>query len=186
MCVLFFLIGLVPSAAEVLAAYLSPAGDSSHDVISSGREWKPGVGEFAIRLEQVSRAAVPVEACQESIFEAVLELASSRVHLRQGEAARLGDTLLRYKRVQKASAPVYRTGLAGAVGEESHFLFEPDRPYTFSTAYGTFSLSREDLHFDTGVTLRPMGFIIPLRLEFGIACMVMATAGLALIRRVAR
>ena len=173
------------SDAEVLAAYFSRAGDSTHDVIASGREWKPGVGEFAIRLEQVSRAAVPVEAGQTSIFEAVLELASSRVRVRQGQALRLGDALLRYTRVPKVSAPVYHVTLAGAVGEETRFLLEPDRPYTFLTAYGTFSISHEDLHFDTGDTLRPMGFIIPLRLEFGLASMVLATAGLALIRRAA-
>ncbi|MCH8204847.1 MAG: hypothetical protein IID09_06755 [Candidatus Hydrogenedentes bacterium] len=174
------------SDTEVLAAYLSRAGDSSHEMISIGRVWKPGVGEFAIRLERVSRAAVPVEAGQESIFEAVLELASSRVRVRQGEAVRLGDALLRYSRVPKESAAVYRVRLVGAAGEEPYFLLEPDRPYTFSTAYGTFTLRHEDLHFDAGLTLRPVGIIVPLRLELGIACMVLAMAGLALIRRAAR
>ncbi len=169
--------------AEVLAAYLSRAGDSKNDVIASGREWEPGVGELAIRLEQVSRAAVAVEAGQNSIYEAVLELASSRVRVRQGEAVRLGDALLRYTRVPKESATVYSITLTGASGGESSFLLEPDRPYSFSTVYGTFSLHHEDLDLGTGVTLRPMGFVIPLRLEFGIACIVLATAGLALIRR---
>ncbi len=172
--------------AEILAAYLSGAGDSRHEVISSGRVWKPGVGEFAVRLEQVSRAAVPVEDGQDTIFEAVLEFASSRVRVRQGEAVRMGDALLRYTRAPKESAAVYRVTLVDAGGEESRFLLEPDRPYTFSTAYGTFSLSREDLDLGTGVTLRPVGFIIPLWLLIGIVCMVFATAGLALVRRTAR
>ena len=172
--------------AEILAAYLSRAGDSNHEAISSGREWKPGVGEFAVRLEQVSRAAVPVEAGQETIFEAVLELGSSRLRVRQGEAVRVGDALLRYTRVPKESAAVFRVTLVGAGGGESRFLVERDRPYTFSTVYGRFSLSREDLDLGTGVTLRPVGFIIPLRLGIGIVCMVLATGGLALIRPAAR
>ena len=84
------------------------------------------------------------------------------------------------------SGAVDRVRLVGAAGDEPYFLLEPDRPYTFSTAYGTFTLRHEDLHFDAGLTLCPVGFIVPLRLELGIACMVLAMAGLALIRRAAR
>ena len=172
--------------AEVHAAYFSQAGDSSREVIASGREWKPGAGEFAIRLEQVSRAAVAVEAGQDTIFEAVLDFSSSRVRVRQGEAVRMGDALLRYTRVPKEKTGSYPMTLVDARGRESQFLLEPGKPYTFSTAFGTFSLRHEDLDLDTGVTLRPKGYMIPLRLEIGIAFVALAMAGLVFMRRAAR
>lgn len=172
--------------AEVLATYFPQAGDSSREAIANGREWKPGVGDFAIRLEQVSRAAVAVEAGQDTIFEAVLDFYSSRVRVRQGEAVRMGDALLRYTRVPKEKTGSYHMTLVDARGRESQFALELGKPYTFSTAFGTFSLQHEDLDLDTGVTLRPKGYMIPLRLEIGIAFVALALAGLVFMRRAAR
>ncbi len=172
--------------AEVLATYFPQTGDSTREAIANGREWKPGAGDFAIRLEQVSRAAVAVEAGQDTIFEAVLDFSSSRVRVRQGEAVRMGDALLRYTRVPKEMTGSYHMTLVDARGRESQFVLEPGKPYTFSTTFGTFSLQHEDLELDTGVTLRPKGYMIPLRLEIGIAFVALAMAGLVFMRRAAR
>ena len=171
--------------AKALAAYLPRDANSVYAQMAPGEEWVPEVGGIAIRLEQVSRAAVPVEAGQSTIFEALLQVASSRVRVRQGEAVRVGDALLRFSpKVQLPSAHYHLT-LTSPSDNQTHFVLTPDKPFSFSTAYGRFSLTHDDLHPGRGLTLRPEGIVIPLRLQIGVLILVLAMTGILLARRAA-
>ncbi len=166
-----------------LAAYLPKDGDSAHVQLAAGEEWAPEAGGIAVRLEQVSRAAVPVEAGQSAIFEALLQVGSSRVRVRQGEAVRVGDALLRFNIQEGPLFAHYGMTLASSSGNQIRFALTPDTPFSFSTAYGSFSLKHEDVHPGSGLTLRPEGVMLPVRLQIGALILAVAVMGLLLARR---
>ena len=169
--------------AKALTAYLPQDAESVYEQMASGEEWIPEAGGIAVRLEQVSRAAVPVESGQSVIFEALLQIGSSRVRVRQGEAIRVGDALLRFSLKNQQPSAGYRMTLTTPSDNQTHFILTPDKPFSFSSAYGRFSLTHGDLRPGRGVTLRPEGVIIPIRLQSGVLILVLAMTGILLARR---
>lgn len=169
--------------AKALADYLPQDADSVYAQLTPGEEWIPEAGGIAVRLEQVSRAAVPVESGQSTIFEALLQIASSRVRVRQGEAVRVGDALLRFSPKKPPPSAHYRMTLTSPSDNQTHFILTPDNPFSFSSAYGKFSLTHDDLRPGEGLTLRPQGLIISLRLQIGVLILVLAMTGILLARR---
>ncbi len=172
--------------AKALAAYLPQDADSAYAQLVPGEEWTPEIGGIAVRLEQVSRAAVAVESGQSTIFEALLQVASSRVRVRQGEAVRVGDALLRFSLKTRPPSAHYGMTLTNPSGKQTHFVLTPDRPFSFSTAYGRFSLTHDDVRPGRGLTLRPEGVMVPVRLQIGVLILVLAMMGIFLARRAPR
>jgi hypothetical protein len=74
--------------------------------LQQGERWLPDGFEYDLRLDQVISQAVPVDLAQSPFDEAVLGSPERILRVRQGEAIRAGDTVLRFE--QEAPAPEVR------------------------------------------------------------------------------
>lgn len=75
--------------------------------------WSVSGGDTTnIRIDDLSASAVPITEEDSSVQEIVLNVATTgrQVHVRQGEATRLGDSLLRFE--QDATSATYRVAVA--------------------------------------------------------------------------
>ncbi len=126
--------------------------------------WVSPDGHHAIRIEQALVSAVPVEATDSPLFEAVLESDSRRLRVRQGEAIRVGEVLLRYVRAPgNATASIamraYLPG-RGAIPVD----LRPGERFLFAWAGERWSLAHADIDPDGNVTIRrePRGRALPV------------------------
>lgn len=166
-----------------LVAYLHETDTVQIAKLAGGESWTPSGSDLSVRLEQAMRTAVPVAAGQTTLYEVLLDLASVRVRVRQGEAVRVGDALLRYARRPAANPASYRVELSNGLGEESLFELAPGERREFQSAFGRFSLDYEDLKPESGIVIRPEDHYPPLRLGAGIIAILLAIAGLRYGRR---
>jgi hypothetical protein len=92
-------------------------------VVEIGDTWVLGSGEMMIRVEQYESTGIPVDGEQTSFQEAVLLGDSVRVRVRQGEAIRIGDALVRYQRVLNPVDTHYLLSLDDSMtdSEQIHF-----------------------------------------------------------------
>lgn len=83
--------------AAVLLAATSRAGVST-DVnrVSTGDVWQPDALPIAVRVGEVLHSAVPVEEVDSPLQEIVLKGPAGRLRVREGEAVRVGDALVRF------------------------------------------------------------------------------------------
>ena len=81
--------------------------------LSSGQECVPENSPVGARLDQVLAHAVPVKADNSPLYEAVLQSGPREVRARQGEAVRLGDSLIEFVRTD--TPPVVRYELIASV-----------------------------------------------------------------------
>jgi hypothetical protein len=76
--------------------------------LAAGETWATPAARCLLRLEQALLAAAPVDSMDSPFFEVVLESAEARVRVRQGEAVRVGDALLRYLRAPSNESAAFR------------------------------------------------------------------------------
>lgn len=174
------------SEDKALLTYLPYGAESDQALLSIGQEWEGGGEGIAIRLEQISRAALKISPSQSGLFEAVLQIGSSRVRVREGQAVRVGDALLRY--THNASEPLewYNMTLKSSAGDETRFILTPGNPFLFSTPNGNYSLHHRDVHPGIAIRLRSEDHSVPHRLFIGLFVLGLVTVTVARRRNATR
>ena len=168
------------SEDHVLLSYLPHGGDSVRADLPVGGEWESGGEALAIRLEQISHAALQVSHADSGLSEALLQIAGLRVRVREGQAVRVGDALLRYSRDAAENSAQYHMTYTSSGGDERHFALSADHPFRFSTPDGAFALHHRDVHPGVGLRIWPEHRFVPYRLWIGI--IVLGFAIIMLVR----
>lgn len=98
---------VVAADNAIEAVALHPDSQVERESLRVGESWKLDQGPMTIRVEQYNSAGVAVNLDQTPFQEVVLVSDNRRVRVRQGEAIRVGDALLRYQRVLAPDAAEY-------------------------------------------------------------------------------
>ncbi len=138
--------------AEVLFA--SPDIRDGPVKLASGERWQPRGASYAVRIEQVLPGAAPVARDSSPFFEAVLESAAGRVRVRQGEAVRVGDALLRYVRRPHHASTAFRMRLQRDQGGSESFVLYPHEREVLDLGGQRWLASHGDVRPGEGLWLR--------------------------------
>lgn len=128
---------------------------------------------LSLRLEQYLSEAVPVNLEQTSFLEAVLESDAGQIRVRQGEAVRVGDSLLRYQRVLPSGAIYY--DIAHSFTMEDTRRLREGQAIRVEIDESPYKLRHTDIDFDYAISLYPIPAVNRLRLAAFFAIGLLAT-----------
>lgn len=132
----------------------SPEDRAGPVELESGERWQPDGAAYGLRLEQVLPSAAPVTEANSPFFEAVLESGEDRLRVRQGEAVRAGDALLRYMRQPDYASTAFRMRVDGGSGRSDAFVLYPHERHSFKLEGATWLLHHGDVRPGEGLVLR--------------------------------
>ena len=120
-------------AFAVAYQHHQPCGESVLDVDTP---WTPAGLPYQVRIDQVIEKGVVVAQQDSKVPEVVFSSENRKLHIRQGEAVREGDSLLEFSRKTKPSAIQYAFSVTGE-GKDASLIIQPDdtvhfRHYRFS------------------------------------------------------
>ncbi len=160
----------------------SPRADTGPVDLAVGQSWEVAGAGYRLRLEQALLSAAPVQAADSPFFEAVLESPGSRVRVRQGEAVRVGDALLRYLREPGNRTAVFQLRVFVPGTEVEDVALAPGSAHEFAWAGGVWRISHANVEPGTGITIERVGSRNTL-LFAGLACLATSLGLLRLTRR---
>lgn len=131
-------------------------GTQERGTLKVGRIWKAKSLPLWIRLEQYQTSGVFINAEKSPYLEAVLQSTTRRVRVRQGEAVRIGDALIRYRRVLPEGSIRYTLSLDEAKWTSNEF--GSDESVTFMLAGQPCRVDYEDVDMRGGVMVN----VIPI------------------------
>jgi hypothetical protein len=116
-----------------------------------------GAGADPVELTESQAWTPPGRREDSPFFEAVLESPAQRVRVRQGEAVRVGDDLLRYVREPGNASATIHLRVSGGGGDPSDALLEPGARFGFVWSGGRWSVAHADVSPGDGITIRRAG-----------------------------
>jgi len=134
---------------------MAKIGESPTATLSAGDVWPFSDGRHSLRLEQALLSAAPVAAKDSPFFEAVLESPHRRVRVRQGEAVRVGESMLRYQRAGDNSTATVRIRVVQPGVAAVDVALRPDERYFFKWKGALWSVAHDGVRPGTSVTLEP-------------------------------
>jgi hypothetical protein len=111
-------------------------------------------GTHSLRLEQALRSAALATSQDTPFFEAVLESRDRRIRVRQGEAVRVGDALVRYLRRPDNTTAVFHLRINSSEGGVQLVNLRPGEQYSFSWAERMWLLRHADISPGDRVSIR--------------------------------
>jgi hypothetical protein len=166
----------VVSRDRVINVIVLESGErGEYRTVEIGETWRLEEASMSVRIEQYSSAGVAIDLDQTPFREAVLVSEGKRVRVRQGEAVRVGDALLRYQRKTALGAGEYEVALNDSMDEGIRLR---ERGEVILEIDGVrYRMRHADVEMDRGVTLYPISELRFGRLvgfiALGIAALVM-------------
>lgn len=99
--------------------------------LGRGAVWTPSGGVITIRLENILASAVAVPRRDSTLYEAVLTAPGVRLRLREGAAERVGDVLIRYRRLTTEAKWSYRVAVGVEGSNEIELRVDPEAAVSF-------------------------------------------------------
>ena len=128
--------------------------ESQRIELADGETWDPPGGQTRLRIEQALRSAAPVDASESPFFEVVLDAPRRRLRVRQGEAVRVGDALLRYMRAPDNATAAFRLRISPRPDEPGELKLVPFGIFDFAWAGGHWRVSHTDVIPGESITIR--------------------------------
>jgi hypothetical protein len=150
------------AASPVIGLYVIEDGRvlmavSPPQEIAAGETWPFTKGPYTLRLEQAFRSAAPVGAADSPFFEGVLVSGEDRIRVRQGEAVRVGDSLLRYLREPNNATAAIHLRMFVSGDKEFELELRPGEQFILEWMGETWSLAHADIEPGGIVTIRRQG-----------------------------
>lgn len=143
------------ASGHVLVEFTGGDERSDPAELEAGETWRAPSSDLAIRLEAAEASGAPIVAGDSPYFEAVLDGSDRRVRVRQGEAVRVGDTLLRYVRRADYASAAFRLCLYRSRGEAPEtFVLYPGSRCSLRLEGETWTLAHRDVRPGEELILR--------------------------------
>lgn len=152
---------VVSSDGEIEAVVFYADDRSERESLRIGDSWRLGQTSMNIRIEQYESSGVAVNLDQTPFQEVVLVSDVARVRVRQGEAVRVGDALLRYQRVSGSTALEYEVSLTALM--EGGIRLMEGSGVTLVLGDTRYKIRYADVDMERGIVVYPLSESHPVR-----------------------
>ncbi len=170
----------------VLAGAYEDGQETGNATLESGSVWQPTGSEYSLRWRRALRGALFVPPTNSPFVAAVLEYNAKEIHVRQGEALRIEDDVLRFSSGKRAEA--YRISVLRPSGSKEEAVLRPgaELALRFDGESDRYTLRHENVRPGEGIGVavspgRSLGLIAA-----GVALLVIGMMGAAVSLRVRR
>lgn len=169
---------------EALAGVYEDGQQTAAAALESGEAWRPDGSKYTLRWRRALRGAVFVPLANSPFVAATLEYGGKEIHVRQGEAVRIEDDVVRFspgKRMEE-----YRVSILRSDGSAEQAVLRPGPALTIEGERNRYSLRHENVRPGEGVDVE----VLPRRslplIGAGVSLLAVGAIGLVLPLRRAR
>ena len=177
---------LVSPGNSITAVAKYPEDTILYRPLAMGETWTLDNSEMSLRLEQFASSGLPVTIDQTPFQEAVLKNEQNRLRVRQGEALRFDDALIRYDReIDKGKMTFH---ISEDYGMDGTVALYPHTSISLELTSGRYSIRHDDIDIDHRIILYPVHLwsrfeVFILAAPGALALVVLALRALALSSR---